>query len=195
MKDLPTLKRKNIKLIQPSLTYENVEIYRKWLKEKSIKKGTGRYETYNHKKTYELLKRWQKDPLKAHWFVYLIENKKEIPIGDILLEIINKINEKNFPEFFKIPYFFKYKDKTEIATAISEKYQGKGFGTLSNKILIDYIFNKLNIKLIVVSFYIDNISSRKMCEKCGFKKRYIFTEKETGKKEIVLSLRKSEKEN
>ena len=68
-------------------------------------------------------------------------------------------------------FYQYYKDLTRIEFAISmkEEYRNKGIGEHCYKLLIDSYFANKNIKSIHLSIREDNIKSRKLAEKCGFK--------------------------
>lgn len=49
-----------------------------------------------------------------------------------------------------------------------KEYWGKGYGTDAMKVLMDFIFNKMNIRKIRLSTFSFNMRARKSYEKCGF---------------------------
>lgn len=63
----------------------------------------------------------------------------------------------------------------------NSNYKGKGYGTKAEQLLIDYIFNELNIPVIYADAVISNIRSQHVLEKVGFKEikrdnQYIYYE-------------------
>lgn len=56
----------------------------------------------------------------------------------------------------------------EIMYAISSEYQNNGYATKATKGLIDYLFKKTNVDVLNAIALINNISSNKVIEKCGF---------------------------
>jgi RimJ/RimL family protein N-acetyltransferase len=52
--------------------------------------------------------------------------------------------------------------------AISSEYQKKGYATKASKGLIDYLFTNTNLDVINAVALINNVSSNKVIEKCGF---------------------------
>ena len=59
--------------------------------------------------------------------------------------------------------------KAEFAILIAgEKNQGKGYGTICTKFMVDYAFNELNIRKITLSLLSDNIPALSLYKKCGF---------------------------
>ena len=59
--------------------------------------------------------------------------------------------------------------KVEIGYWLSCDYQGKGIVTKSVSKLISYAFNELNMEKVQISAAVDNDSSRRVCERLGFK--------------------------
>lgn len=49
-----------------------------------------------------------------------------------------------------------------------KEYWGKGYGTDAMKVLMNFIFNKMNIRKIRLSTFSFNMRARKSYEKCGF---------------------------
>ena len=56
----------------------------------------------------------------------------------------------------------------EIMYAISSEHQKRGYATKASKGLIDYLFANTNLDVINAVALINNISSNKVIEKCGF---------------------------
>lgn len=59
--------------------------------------------------------------------------------------------------------------KVEIGYWLSSKQQGKGIITRSCNKLIQYAFNELDIEKVQISVAAENIKSRNVCERLGFK--------------------------
>lgn len=59
--------------------------------------------------------------------------------------------------------------KTEIGYWLGKEYEGKGFITKAAKILINYAFEELGLNKIEIGAASDNIKSRAIPEKLGFK--------------------------
>ncbi|MEG1706710.1 MAG: GNAT family protein [Clostridia bacterium] len=55
-----------------------------------------------------------------------------------------------------------------LGYALSEEYWGKGFMTESCKAVIAYAFTILNLDMISITCYTDNLRSERVIEKCGF---------------------------
>jgi len=58
--------------------------------------------------------------------------------------------------------------KAEFGILITTKNQGKGYGTLCTKFMIDYAFNELNINKICLSLLVDNQRAYSLYKKLGF---------------------------
>ncbi|PED68629.1 GNAT family N-acetyltransferase, partial [Bacillus pseudomycoides] len=56
----------------------------------------------------------------------------------------------------------------EIMYAISSEYQKKGYATKASTGLINYLFTNTNLDVINAVALINNVSSNKVIEKCGF---------------------------
>ena len=73
--------------------------------------------------------------------------------------------------------FNGYKGR-EIGYVLSKDYWGQGLMPEAVKAVIDYLFNELNLDFLTCGFYNFNHQSRRVQEKCGFK-RYRSLEMET----------------
>lgn len=83
------------------------------------------------------------------WAVILKESGKVI--GWIILGDVNR--------------YERYK---EIEFIISEKYQNRGYATEAVKGVLKYAFEMLNLLVLAVCHYPDNMKSNRVIEKCGF---------------------------
>ena len=61
------------------------------------------------------------------------------------------------------------KDSAQIGYWVGEEYQNRGICTKASKILIQRAFKDLNVKAIYATYYIDNLKSKRVLEKLGFK--------------------------
>ena len=61
------------------------------------------------------------------------------------------------------------KDSVELGYWVGEPFQNKGIATKASKILIQRAFNDLKIRNIYATYYLDNIQSKRVLEKLGFK--------------------------
>jgi len=67
-------------------------------------------------------------------------------------------------------YFDQENKKTEIGYWLGKEYEGKGFITKSIEVLINYAFDELKFNKIEIGVATDNIKSRAIPEKLGFKR-------------------------
>jgi RimJ/RimL family protein N-acetyltransferase len=127
-----------------------------FLKEKNLK-DTGA--NVNHEKiTLNYVRNLLKERIKMYkiekpsFMVYAITIGKDKLIGTIGIDNIN----------------YK-KSSCEIGYWISEKYIGKGYGTLAIKLFLIKISNIFDLKEIVANVSKNNIASCRILEKNGFK--------------------------
>lgn len=66
-------------------------------------------------------------------------------------------------------YKREFKNVKMIGYVLSEKHWGKGYATEAAKRVIQYGFETLNLDMISVYHYSNNIRSKRVIEKCGFK--------------------------
>lgn len=82
-------------------------------------------------------------------FMIMLESK---PIGEIKLKNIDRIN----------------KECTLSIVLINDKYKGKGYGTLAEKLAIDYAFSVLKMRVVNADVVLKNKRSQHVLEKVGF---------------------------
>lgn len=75
--------------------------------------------------------------------------------------------------------------KVEIGYWLSSDHQGKGIVTKSASKLIAYAFNELKMEKVQISAAVENESSRKVCERLGFKLEGIISRSENLNGQIV----------
>ena len=61
------------------------------------------------------------------------------------------------------------KESAELGYWVGEPFQNKGIATKASRILIERAFKELKIKNIYATYYIDNVQSKRVLEKLGFK--------------------------
>ena len=68
-------------------------------------------------------------------------------------------------------FYHYYKDlsRLELSISMKEKYRGNGIGECCYKYIINNYFENSDAKSFHLSIREDNIKSRKLAEKCGFK--------------------------
>ena len=64
----------------------------------------------------------------------------------------------------------------EIGYGVGEDYQGRGLGELSVRSLVNKIFKETNFGRIIAHVSEENIASRSVLEKIGFKKEGVLRE-------------------
>jgi len=90
---------------------------------------------------------------KGVYAFLIIEKENNIPIGFCRLKEVDLINKK-----------------ATLGIFIGEKeYWGKGIGTESIKLILDYGFNIINLSNIWLSVFSYNASAIKVYKNCGFK--------------------------
>jgi RimJ/RimL family protein N-acetyltransferase len=88
------------------------------------------------------------------WFQFIIIEKKTYKIvGDMGLHFFDTENRQ-----------------VEIGCTLNKEFQNKGYATESIKIIIDYLFEKLNKHRIIASIDPDNKRSIQLVERIGFRK-------------------------
>lgn len=73
----------------------------------------------------------------------------------------------------------------EIGFVLSKDYWGKGIMTEAVNKVIDYLFNTVNMDFLLCGYYQFNVQSKRVQEKCGFKKY----------KDVVINTSLGTKEN
>jgi len=58
--------------------------------------------------------------------------------------------------------------KGEYGIALLPEYQGLGYAKEASELLIDYVFNNLPIRKIILKAFTSNVSAIKLYEKLGF---------------------------
>ncbi len=84
----------------------------------------------------------------------------------------------------------------EIGYELNRSYWNNGYMTETVKAAIDQLFNNEHYDLIFAGHFIDNIASKRVLEKCGFKdyldQEYL-TARGTIEKEKIMVIRKSDR--
>lgn len=82
------------------------------------------------------------------WAIVLKENNKVIGIMDL--------NESRHDLYREMEYI------------MSEDYHNRGYMTEAVKCVLEYTFNELNVEVVAVCHYPNNVQSKRVIEKCGF---------------------------
>jgi RimJ/RimL family protein N-acetyltransferase len=143
---------KTISLIPPNS--DHVNLYFKWLNHSKVRK----YARWELPVTTEDIKKWfePQEGRVPHVIVFELWHKKDKkPIGEVGLSEIDWIN-----------------GWANVFLFIGEpEYWGKKIATEGAKMIIEYAFNELNLKILQAGAAIENISSWSVSEKIGFKYR------------------------
>lgn len=95
-----------------------------------------------------------------------IEEKKTFALvldGKVIGSLgIEEYDEKQLPEF-------NNRLGREIGYVLSKKYWGRGLMTEAVKAVVGYLFDELGLDFLVCGHYTDNLRSKRVQEKCGFK--------------------------
>jgi RimJ/RimL family protein N-acetyltransferase len=152
---------------------EFCQLYKKWLENESIIKGTGDDKrAYTHEEVSLMFQEWKEDP--EDFTLCIFEKESNAPVGDInLLDTV------------------EFDDGPELKIMIGEK-QGKGRGSEAMRLLLDYAFNTIGLETINLSVYKDNIPAFSLFKKFGFSIIGEKTDSDNGKEEYVMKLRFNE---
>jgi len=94
------------------------------------------------------------------WYQFvIIEKKTHKIVGDMGLHFFDNDNRQ-----------------VEIGCTLNKKFQNNGYATESVKLIIDYLFEKLNKHRIIASIDPDNKQSIRLVERVGFRKEAHFVE-------------------
>lgn len=126
------------------------EKYRSWINNPEINKFLETKKT-SIKELENYITTQNNDPNCLFLGIFLKEN--DTHIGNVRLSSID-FNKKS----------------GSIGLLIGEKeYWGKGYGTETYKLFINYVFNNLNLKIITSGAYKENIGAHHIKKKVGFK--------------------------
>lgn len=95
-----------------------------------------------------------------------IDEKKTFAIeynGKVIGSVgIEEYDENQLPEF-------NNQYGRELGYVLSKDYWGKGLMPEAVKAVIDYLFNEIKLDFIICCHFINNVQSKRVQEKCGFK--------------------------
>ena len=97
-----------------------------------------------------------------HKKTFALEYKGKV-IGSLGIE---EYSEENYPELDSL-------QGREIGYVLSKAYWGQGLMPEAVRIVIDWMFDEVQLDFIIVGHFDYNVQSRRVIEKCGF--RYIRT--------------------
>lgn len=136
--------------LSPVNVNEHLDYFSKWLNEDtSILAFNGFYnKILNEDNVKSIIEMWTQGQQGA---LLIVTNEHQI-IGSISL--------------FNINNFIK---SGEIGIFIEKKYQNHGYGNEAMRLIIEYAFNILNFRYLVVNCYSHNINALPFYKKLGFK--------------------------
>lgn len=132
------------------ITREDTEMVIGWRNKEEVKK----WFIYQKDFTKETHEAWLRDYVDTGECVQMIVVLKEgdEPVGSVYIRDIDRTHHKG-----------------EFGAFIgSDSARGKGIGTRSCKLMLQYGFEQLNLHKIVMRAYADNLSSLKFCKNAGF---------------------------
>ena len=81
------------------------------------------------------------------------------------------------------------KDSAEIGYWVGEEFQNQGIATKASKILVERAFKELNVNAIYGTYYVNNIKSKRVLEKLGFKYyKEIENNEDNNKNKIIVMI-------
>ena len=167
--DIPVLQTDRLILTPLNKTYISKE-YVDWMNDPEVNKYMSSGGDYTIQKLSEYLDDVEKKP-KYFWAIILKESNKHI--GNIKIDPIN------------------YKEQHGVyGIMIGDKnYWGMGIAREASLLVIDFCFNKLNLKRISLIFNRSNKSALKLYEKIGFCQEVNFNEGNNFKEEFEDNIR------
>ena len=167
--DFPILETDRLFLKPLNKNYLSKE-YVVWLNDPEVNKYMSSGGDYTIQKLSEYLDDVEKNP-KYFWAIILKESNRHI--GNIKIDPIN------------------YKEQHGVyGIMIGDKnYWGKGIAREASLRVIDFCFNKLNLKRISLLFSRSNKSALKLYEKIGFSQEVNFNEDNNFEKEFYDNIR------
>jgi RimJ/RimL family protein N-acetyltransferase len=132
------------------------------------------------------------DELEKEWFSRIINSTK----NDIVYFGIIEKSTGDFIGFTSLTGIHWINRTGQYSIVIGEEYQNKGYGTEALNLIIDYAFNNLNLRKIVLEVAAFNESAIKVYLKNGFKeegrlKKHFFIENNF-EDVVIMSLFKQE---
>lgn len=150
--------------------------------------GVGEMAGWSHHKnkeeSLEILKMFIEEK-KTFAIVYKENNK-----------VIGSLGIEQYHLEEKLSEFFNYQGR-EIGYVLAKDYWGKGLMPEAVKLVIDYLFNKLNYDFLLCAYYDFNNQSRRVQEKCGFvpyRKLVFDTRMGTNEPGVLMFLKNPKKE-
>lgn len=133
--------------LSPVNIEQHLDYFMKWMNEdETILAFNGFHNRiYDYNEMKKTLEMW------GNGAMLIVTNNDEI-IGSISLFNVNN-----------------YVKSGEIGIFIEEKYQNRGYGSQAMKLMIEYAFDSLNFRYLLVNCYSHNIKGLNVYRKLGFK--------------------------
>lgn len=128
------------------------------------------YEYARNPKVYNMMTGWKphdckqesKDALKS----FIERNDAWAIVFKEIGKVIGQI--RLYPDFNRGKFSERNSAKF-INYALSEDYWGKGYMTETVNCVVEYAFDEMNVESLIAFHLTDNIGTRRIIEKCGFK--------------------------
>ena len=132
------------------INVQDIEIYTKWMNDKEVTENIG---VFTKVKSMFSEEEWIKKNSEKYAFAIVLKENDEL-IGNIALKHVDGIN-----------------GTATLGVFIGEKEnRNKGYGKESIKLLLNYGFNSLNLKNVMLKVYSFNKRAINTYKKIGFKK-------------------------
>ncbi len=120
--------------------------------------------------------------------------KRNVDPNALLLGIFDKDNDRHMGNIKLEPIDWDKKTAVFGIVVGDKNYWRKGYGTEATRLIIDYAFQKLGLKEIILGFVSEHEAARKSYERAGFS--YVRTDKKAlcydgiSYDEIIMSIKK-----
>lgn len=103
--------------------------------------------------------------------------------------VIGSLGIEEYGREDELTEFKDYRGR-EIGYVLSKAYWGMGLMTEAVKAVIDYLFNEIDLDFLICGYYMFNIQSKRVQEKCGFKpyRKLMSTTKIGTQEETIVNL-------
>lgn len=133
--------------------------YLKWMNDKKVLEFTEqKYSKHTKKDILDFIRTKQISKLEKVYGIFLKSKKRDMHLGNIKLG----------------PIDFRHKNALISYFIGEKKYWGKNITTFAIKRILIIAKNKYNLRKIYAGFYANNIGSKKVLKKNGFKKEAHF---------------------
>lgn len=128
------------------------DMYKNWASKAIVTKNLTWKPHNNIERTKFIIRNWIQNYKNIDYYNWCIEERYSSKvIGSINLTNIDNINES-----------------LEVGYCLSDKFWNKGIMTESLSLVLDFVFNQMEINRITSKCAINNIPSMRVLKKCGF---------------------------